>query len=108
MKKILFAFFLSSFFFTGNAQTLQEGIKHLENENYAQALNIFNAICKSDPKNAEVYFYIGEVHYRLEDYTEAEKSYRKGIATNSQCAECNIGLGKLELDKGNLTEADKY
>lgn len=108
MKKILFAFLLTAFYFAGNAQTLQEGIKHLENENYTQALNTFNAICKADPKNASVYYYIGEVHYQLEDYAEAEKAYRKGIATNAQCAECNIGLGKLELDKGNTSKADEY
>src|SRR5688572_22445691 len=107
MKKIVFALILSSFFFLGNAQSLQEGIKHLENENYTAALNTFNAICKADPKNSGVYYYIGEVHYQLEDYAEAEKAYRKGLVTNPQCAECNVGLGKLQLDKGNNVEADK-
>ena len=108
MKKLSFAFILSLFFFAANAQTLQEGIKHLENENYTAALNTFNAICKADPKDAGVYYYIGEVHYQLEDYAEAEKSYRKGMSINSQCAECNVGMGKLELDKGNPAEAEKY
>ncbi len=80
----------------------------MENENYTAALSTFTSICKSDPKNATAYFYIGEVHYLLEDYKEAEKSYRKGLSTNPQCAECNVGLGKLELDKGNTVEAEKY
>jgi tetratricopeptide (TPR) repeat protein len=108
MKKIIFALILSFFFLLGNAQTLQEGIKHMENENYTAALQTFQSLCQADPKNASVYYYIGEVHYALEDYKEAEKSYRKGLTINSSCSECNIGLGKLELDKGNTTEAEKY
>ncbi len=108
MKKILFSLVLSSFFFLGNAQTIEEGIKQMENENYTAALNTFNSICKADAKNAVVYFHIGEVHYKLEDYAEAEKSYKKGISVNAQCAECNVGIGKLELDNGNATEAEKY
>ena len=107
MKKIVFAFILSTLFFLGNAQTLSEGIQQMENENYTAALNTFNAICKADPKNSVAYFYIGEVHYILENYNEAEKAYDKGLNVNPQCAECYVGLGKLELDKGNTTEAEK-
>ena len=108
MKRIIIAFLLSSLFVIGYAQQpLQEGIKHMENENYAAALEVFNSICKAEPKNSIAYFYIGEVNYLQEDYNEAEKSYRKGLTINSQCAECYVGLGKLELDKGNITEAEK-
>src|SRR5688572_28507893 len=108
MKRLVLAFLLSSFFVIGYAQQpLQEGIKHMENENYTAALDVFNSICKADPKNSVAYFYIGEVNYLQEDYNEAEKAYRKGLTINSSCAECYVGLGKLELDKGNNTEAEK-
>ena len=108
MKKMIFAFILSSFFFLGNAQTLQEGIMQFENENYASALNTFTNIAKNNPKDAGIYFHIGEVHYKLENNSEAEKAYRKGISIDPQCATCNVGLGKLELDKGNTSKADEY
>lgn len=108
MKKILFAIVLSAcFFLTANAQSLISGIRHMENENYTEALNTFNAIAKSDPKNSSVHYYIGEVNYLLENYNEAEKAYRKGLGINTRCAECYVGIGKLELDKGNNAEADK-
>lgn len=109
MKKILFAFILGTFYLvSGNAQTLQEGIQQMENENYAAALNTFNALCKADSRNSIAYYYIGEVNYLLENNQEAEKAYRKGLSINSQCSECYIGLGKLELDKGNTAEAEKH
>ena len=43
----------------------------------------------------------------MENYAEAEKSYKKGLSVNSQCAECNVGLGKLDLDEGNAAEAEE-
>lgn len=108
MKRLALAFLLSSFFVIGYAQqSIQDGIKHMENENYTAALDVFNSICKADPKNSVAYFYIGEVNYLQEDYSEAEKAYRKGLTINAQCAECYVGLGKLELDKGNNAEAEK-
>lgn len=108
MKKVFFAIIFSSFFFLGNAQSLQEGINQMENENYATALTTFNNIARNNPKDAEVYFYIGEVHYKMENYTEAEKAYRKGMSVDAGCVPCNVGVGKLQLDKGNPSEAQKY
>ncbi len=108
MKKIFFVFVLALSALSLRAQTIEEGIKYMENENFTAALNTFNAICKSDPKAYQAYFYIGEVNYLMENYAEAEKSYKKGLASSAQCAECNVGLGKLELDKNNTAEAEKY
>lgn len=108
MKKIFFVFVIALSAFSLKAQTIEEGIKYMENENFTAALNTFNAICKSDPKAYQAYFYIGEVNYLMENYAEAEKSYKKGLTSNAQCAECNVGLGKLELDKNNTAEAEKY
>ena len=108
MKRILFVLMLSIMALAGKAQSIEEGIKHMENENFAAALDAFNAVCKSDPKSHLAAFYIGEVNYLMEDYAEAEKSYKKGLTVNSQCAECTVGLGKLMLEKGNTMEAEKY
>ena len=106
MKKLLFAFILALVGGAAIAQpTLKDGIKMLENENYKGALDIFNAIAKSDPKNGTIYYYIGEVSYLQDMDAEAEKAYKKGLEINSRCAECKTGLGKLLLDKGNTAEA---
>ncbi len=111
MKKILFVLMLSSLAVLGKAQTIEEGIKQMENENFAAALNTFNSICKADPKASLAHFYIGEVNYLMENNAEAEKSYKKGLTVNQQCAECNVGLGKLELDaakSSNRKYVDEY
>ena len=110
MKKLLFAALLVSCATVPRAQvpSLQEGIKQLQNENYAAAQTTFNAIAKSDPKNGTIYYYIGEVSYRTDAPAEAEKAYKKGLSINPQCAECKVGLGKLMLDQGKTMEAEEF
>lgn len=110
MKKLLFVSIFFSCAIVPNAQvpSLQEGLKYMQNENYSAALTTFNAIAKSDPKNGTIYYYIGEVSYLTEDLAEAEKSYKKGLSINPQCAECKVGLGKLKLDEGKSAEAAEF
>ncbi len=109
MKKLLFAALLVSCATIPQAQvpSLQEGIKQMQNENYAAAQTTFNAIAKSDPKNGTIYYYIGEVSYKTDALAEAEKAYKKGLTINTQCAECKVGIGKLLLDQGKSAEAEE-
>jgi len=108
MKKLVFVYVLGFLATTAMAQSsLQEGIKMLENENYKGALDQFNTIAKADPKNADIYYYIGEVSYLQDNAAEAEKAYRKGLSINSNCAKCKIGIGKLLLDQGKTEEAQE-
>lgn len=110
MKKLVFAAVLVFMALTADAQvpSFKEGLKQLVNENYSAAMNTFTAIAKNDPKNGTIYYYIGEVYYQSEDFVEAEKSYKKGLSINPQCAECKVGLGKLLLDQGKTMEADEH
>lgn len=109
MKKLLFVsvFFSCATLVSTQVPSLQEGIRHLANENFTAALNTFTAIAKGDPKNGSIYYYIGEVSYRTEAYAEAEKAYRKGLSINPQCAECKAGIGKILLDQGKTVEAEE-
>src|SRR5690349_6310241 len=110
MKKLLLVYLLAITAAAVSAQTsnCSEGIKLLENENYKGAMEKFMLDAKNDPKNSAIYYYIGEVSYRQDNPTDAEKAYKKGLSIDPQCAECKVGLGKLALDKGNTAEANEY
>ena len=110
MKYLLFVsiFFACASIPKAQVPSLQEGLKYMQNENYSAALNTFNAIAKADPKNGTIYYYIGEVSYLTDNPVEAEKSYKKGLTINTQCAECKVGLGKLKLDEGKTAEAAEF
>jgi tetratricopeptide (TPR) repeat protein len=108
MKRIVFAIlFTLTGFVAWSQDRLKEGIRQMDNENYTAALSTFGSIASADPKNASIYYYIGEVQYRMEQYAEAEKAYRKGLTVNAQCAECKVGIGKLLLDEGKAMEAQE-
>ncbi|NOT36146.1 MAG: tetratricopeptide repeat protein [Saprospiraceae bacterium] len=108
IKKLILG--LNMLFFSvliSNAQTLEEGIAQLENENYDAALKIFMKLNASNPKNSLYAYYMGEVHYATENYAGAKDSYSAGLAANPKSDECKIGLGKLALDANNMMEAKK-
>lgn len=88
------------------AQSLEEGIKQLRNENFAAAKQTFEAIAKNDPKNGAVYYYLGEIEYLSDNSAKAGELYRKGLTANPNCAECKVGLGKLALDEDKASDAD--
>ncbi|HEX5625248.1 MAG TPA: tetratricopeptide repeat protein, partial [Saprospiraceae bacterium] len=104
---ILIAAFLC-FLGMSSAQSIQDGLKQMENENYTAALQTFSGLAKSDPKNPINQYYIGEVHYALENTTEARKAYEKGLSINSNCDQCHIGLGRLDFDSGKFDEGQKH
>lgn len=87
------------------AQTISEGLKFLENENFTSALNTFKSLATKEPTNPIHHYYIGEVLYVTEDYVGAEKSYAEGVKINNKAPECNIGLAKIKLDQGKSVEA---
>lgn len=87
------------------AQTLEEGIAQLTNENFSEARKIFNAILSKDPKNAEAYFYLGETYYEIENLDSARHYYQKGIDANSKAGINYVGLGKLLWNDNKKKEA---
>ena len=80
MKKLFISFNLLFFsLLVLNAQTLEEGIKQFENENYNAALNTFIKLNAANPKNAIHAYYVGEVHYATENYKGALDAYNAGL-----------------------------
>lgn len=92
-------------FRTVQAQTIPDGLKYLENENYKAAITVFTSLAAKEPANPIYPYYIGEVNYAAEDYTAAEIAYNQGLNINAKSGECNLGIGRLKLDQGKLLEA---
>ena len=99
---VIFAISASS-----TAQTLEQGIMELENENYAAALSTFSKLNVNDPKNTIYHYYIGEVQYALENYEGAKSVYSQGLSVSNKCDACRVGLAKLDLENGRYLEAKK-
>mgnify|MGYP001587825557 CR=1 FL=1 len=103
MKYIFLALFLlPSFLF---AQSIEEGKRAIENEKYKEAKQIFFALTAKSPFNAELWYYLGNVHYILEQKDSARLVFNKGVSVNPMIASNYIGIGKILLDENKAAEA---
>lgn len=118
MKRIQILAALLLFAWTMNAQTaLDEAKKKIVNENFSEAkglLDKFIAGEKDPNKQAEAYFWLGECDYLnlIDDnpnqaIEKAREQYNKGLVLSKNNPQCQVGMGKLLLDKKNEKEALK-
>ena len=104
MKKTII---LSAIALTGflNAQTLQDAVTKTDNERFAAAAIDFRALITKEPTKGENYFYYGENFFKNDQADSANIFYLKGTEANATYPSNYVGLGKVLLTKGNITEA---
>lgn len=91
--------FLGNFAF---AQSLQDGIKSIDSDKFAQAKSNFSAMISAKP-SAENYFYLGNTYLRQAepDFAKASENFTKGLAADSKSYLNKIGLASIKLGKGD-------
>jgi tetratricopeptide (TPR) repeat protein len=88
------------------AQSLEQGVKHLELEQFERAKSIFSKLTKTEAKKGKAYFYLGEVYLETEKIDSAKYSFLEGIK-NEESEPLNfVGMGQLSYDK-NPTEGKR-
>lgn len=89
------------------AQTLEDGVKAMENENYKTARDIFQKVSNADPANASALFYLGEALFKTGDVAAAQSAYDKCVVAQPTEYNGYIGQAKCMLDNGNVKDAEK-
>ena len=100
--KFLILFLLPFFLF---AQSVEDGIKAMDNEKIQDAKQIFSALTSNSPSNAELWYYLGNVYSILAQKDSARFIFNKGVSANPMIASNYIGIGKLLLDENRTAEA---
>lgn len=90
----------------GWAQSMEEGIKHLELEQYVRAKNIFKNQIKADPKSPEGYYYLGEYYVRTDSPDSAKVVFAEGIKNNETAPLNFVGMGTVVYEN-NPTEGKR-
>ena len=90
------------------SQTLKDAIKLTDNEQYQKASASFQRLIQTEPSNGDVYFYYGENYFKNEEVDSAAMMYKKGSEVNATNGINYVGLGKIELVKGNAAEAKAH
>jgi cytochrome c-type biogenesis protein CcmH/NrfG len=89
----------------GHAQDLEQAKKAIDAEQYEKAKTILKSIVQAKPSNGRAAFLLGNIYLKQSVADSAKIYFDKGL-TGTEGAKLNyIGLGQLELDKGNVSGA---
>ena len=81
-------------------QRKAEGISHLENNNFKEAVNVYKKLLLDYPDDVESYLLLGDLYLANEDYPSAEKLYQKALTLepNNEVIQRRVKLSTLELN----------
>lgn len=108
-KEIGATFVISAMMLSGfmNAQSIQEGIKYLGNDQYSKAKNTFEKLAAQSP-SADNYYYLGAYYLSISkpDLEMASQYFNKGLALDPKSDLNKIGLATIKLYQGKKSEAN--
>ncbi|MCU7496079.1 MAG: tetratricopeptide repeat protein [Ignavibacteria bacterium] len=90
-----------------NAQDVKQGIRLIDVEKYTEARNFFDNLIKSNPKNADAYYWLGKLDIKEGKTDQAQADFQKGIDANKENALNYVGIGQVQLIKNDSTSAIK-
>ena len=108
-KEIGATFVISALMLSGfmNAQSIQEGIKYLESDQYSKAKNTFEKLAAQSP-SADNYYYLGAYYLSISkpDLEMASQYFNKGLALDPKSDLNKIGLATIKLYQGKKSESN--
>jgi|TARA_B110000240_G_scaffold19450_1_gene19770 tetratricopeptide (TPR) repeat protein len=96
MKRL--TFILSLFIYSqsfASEQMFEQGNKQYTNENYSAAISLYDSILTSGSESSELYYNLGNCHYKTNDWANAIWHYEKSLQLNNN----NKTIHNLELSK---------
>lgn len=106
-KKMLIAGLLLAGVVSGaSAQNLKDAQAAMELEQYDRAQTILQDLIQKRPKVADNYFYLGQIHLVNDKIDSAEYVFQQGAESNRKDKLNTVGLGAVELQRGNESAAE--
>ncbi|SHF68617.1 Tetratricopeptide repeat-containing protein [Flavobacterium fluvii] len=103
--KIFSVAFMASVSF-GNAQDIAQARKAIDGEQYENAKSMLKSILKASPIDGRANFLLGNVYLIQSETDSAKIAYDKGLAGTDGAKLNYVGLGVIDLDKGNTVGAE--
>ena len=86
---------------------LRKGAKHIQNEQYTEAVNLLTEVTQAAPEFAEGYNQRAIAYFMLEEWEQSIDDCKKVVTLNSVHFGALAGMGQCYLRLGNLREALK-
>ncbi len=106
--KIIGAVWIFLFALNATAQTIDDGIKAMDNENYETARRILLHYTQSNSADAMGWYFLGNDYCFLQKNDSARIAFTQGTIVNPKGAACFAGLGKTYLSENKFADAQKY
>lgn len=106
MKNTLKIIVFSLMGFSVQAQSIEQGLKYIDNEKYSSAKTEFNKLISKDPKEGSAYFYLGQIYLKHNQKDSAKLAFDLGYAVAPKNPLNLVGLGTLDYIN-NQPEAAK-
>ena len=103
-----FSIVLLSSIYLGNAQDLNQAVKAIDAEQYESAKSMLKSIIKTKPDDGKSTFLLGNIYLTQSNKDSANIYFQKGITCKEDGNFNYIGLGQLDLDKGDVTNAQVH
>ncbi|HLA55205.1 MAG TPA: tetratricopeptide repeat protein [Flavobacterium sp.] len=87
------------------AQDLDQAKKAIDAEQYEKAKTILKSVIQTKPSNGRAAFLLGNVYLQQNIADSAKIYFDKGLTGSDGGKLNNIGLGQIELNKGNISGA---
>ena len=95
------------------AQTIQDGMNHLNAQRYKNALDVFQKLLAVNPNNIDAIYWEGQTFLQSEEImasriTSARQLYEKALQTTNQAPLIQVGMGHVELLENKTNEARQH
>lgn len=84
-----------------------KGVALVQQEDYAAAIEEFDAALAEDPEDADTLNYLGYAHRKLGNYEQAEAYYLRALEQEPEHRGANEYLGELYLETDRLALAEE-
>src|SRR5690606_4396402 len=92
---------------SATAQRLKDAKAAMEAEQYDKAKEMLQTLVDKKPKDGENYFYLGQIYLINEKVDSAALIFSQGLTNAPKETLNQIGMGIVDLEKGNETAAEQ-
>ena len=87
---------------------INKGIAYMSAQNYADAVEEFQAAIQLNPEEAEPYLHLGNAYVNLEQYDQAVKTFKTALMLEPENGKILFSLGGVCLLNGQVADAIRY
>lgn len=105
-RKLVLSLLMAAIAGGASAQKLKDAQEAMQVEQYDKAKTILQELIAKKPKDAENYFYLGQVYLVNDKIDSAEYAFKNGATANPSEKLNTVGLATVDLLKGDATSAE--